>query len=59
MRKFPPADIYKLIVEAVEAGIAYGYHRAYKYADDPSEEYIKEQLAQAVLNEICDRFRLE
>ena len=39
---------YTLIERAVEEGIAFGWNRGHKYADDPEPEVIKE----AILNEV-------
>jgi hypothetical protein len=47
-------NTYKIISQAVEDGIAYGFNRAYKHTDTPGAEHIKDQIEQAVLNELCD-----
>ena len=50
------ANTYKIIQEAVENGVALGYNRAYKHSDTPSEEAIKFEIYEAVMNEICEWF---
>ena len=45
---------YKIISDAIENGIRYGYRRAYKHVENPSEDTIIEQIHLAVMNELCD-----
>ena len=47
-------NVYKIISDAIENGIRYGYRRAYKYVENPSEDTIIEQIHLAVMNELCD-----
>jgi hypothetical protein len=47
-------NAYVVIQRAVEEGIAYGYMRAHKHTDSPSEDIIKTDIENAVMNEICD-----
>lgn len=47
-------DLYKIIDRAVEEGVAYGYRRAHKHTDKPSEQAIREQIKQAVMNELSE-----
>lgn len=47
---------YLVLSDCVERGVEYGYHRAYKYTDEPSPESIRNEVCQAVLNEICEYF---
>jgi hypothetical protein len=44
---------------AVEDGLKYGYQRAFKYSDDPDDEYVLEALHQAVMNCISEWFTFE
>lgn len=54
------ARAYPLIVEAVEAGVAYGWRRAWKHRDgEPGEDAadpMREEIEQAVVDAICERF---
>lgn len=45
---------YAIIERAVEEGVAYGYHRAFKYDDKPTEETIKQAIIDAVMLEISE-----
>ncbi len=47
---------YIVMAECIERGVDLGYHRAYKHVDSPSEDAIKEAIALAVQNEICEYF---
>jgi hypothetical protein len=47
-------DLYKVIREAVENGIAYGWARAHKHTDAPDEHTIKTAIEDAVMNELCE-----
>lgn len=45
---------YDILRRAVEEGVAYGYRRAHKYLDAPSEDVVREQIEQAVMNALCE-----
>jgi hypothetical protein len=45
---------YTIISRAVEEGVAYGYRRAHKHDDKPSEDHILDEIERAVMNELCD-----
>ena len=47
---------YNVIADAVEEGVEYGWSHAHKHTDAPSDFAIKEEITQAVLNAICERF---
>lgn len=47
-------NAYALIARAVEEGVAYGYRRAYKYTEAPTEEVFREALENAVLGALAD-----
>jgi len=47
---------WKVLQQAVEAGVAYGWQRAHKHVEEPSEDAIKQAIEQAVLNEISEWF---
>lgn len=54
--------VYPLLVEAVEAGAAYGWRRAWKYLDGEPDEQIsaqvRDRIAQEVIGEILERFAM-
>jgi len=41
---------YTVIEEAIEQGIRYGYKRAYKHTDNPTEEYIVQEILLATMS---------
>lgn len=47
---------YLIMCEAVEEGIAYGWMRAHKHVDNPTEESIKDAIEQAVMTSISQYF---
>ena len=47
---------YLVLSEAVEEGIAYGWMRAHKHVDNPTEESIKDAIQNAVMTSICEYF---
>ena len=50
-----PKD-YRLLVRCVEDGVAYGYNRAHKHTESPSEDMLKAKIEDAVLAEISEWF---
>ena len=50
---------YPMLVRCIEEGVAYGYRRAHKHTDLPTEEGMQEEIAQAVLSSICEYFAFE
>jgi len=50
---------YRILEMAVESGVEYGYNRAYKHTDDPSDERIKQSISEAVLLEISEWFDVD
>jgi hypothetical protein len=50
---------YQVLTMAVEEGVAYGVHRAYKHSDNPTPEYMTNCISDAVLNSICEWFDLD
>jgi len=53
------AKEYNVMEMAVSAGVEYGYNRAHKHTDSPSEDQIKEAIIKAVMDEICEWFVFE
>ena len=50
---------YKVLVMAVENGVAYGVLRAHKHDSKPSDEAIIAAVERAVIDEICEWFKFE
>ena len=48
-------DPWKVVSEAVEVGVRYGYHRAHKHTDSPGEDMICDEIEMAVMNELAER----
>lgn len=48
------ANTYKVLARAVEEGVLVGWNRAHKHTDNPTDDQIKFQLIESVLNEICE-----
>ena len=51
--------IYALLDTAVESGIAYGWTRAHKHTDTPTEDQIKDEIHRAVMNDIAEWFEFD
>lgn len=47
-------NTYEVISRAVEEGVTYGFNRAFKHTDAPSNEGIKDEIERAVLNALCE-----
>lgn len=50
------ANEYLVLSECVEEGIAYGWMRAHKHADSPTEESIKDAIHNSVMASISEYF---
>ena len=50
---------YSILERAVEEGASAGYHRAYKYDDDPKQERIVAEISNAVMLAICEVFEFD
>lgn len=48
--------VYDILTETIEQGIAYGWNRSHKHTDKPDEWHVREQIYQAIMNEICEKF---
>jgi len=53
------AKEYIIMEQAIHEGIAYGWNRAHKHVDNPTEENIKEAIEIAVMNSICEYFEFD
>jgi hypothetical protein len=47
---------YDALSDAVESGIAYGWARAHKHVDTPTQQAIADAIRNAIMNAICDAF---
>lgn len=47
---------YRILELAVEDGVKYGWHRAHKHSENPSELDIASEIQNAVLNAISEWF---
>ena len=52
-------DAYKIINEVIECAVRYGYNRAHKHVDNPSEERMIQEIHQAVMNDLCDVLKFD
>jgi predicted Zn-dependent protease with MMP-like domain len=52
-------DTYRLLERCIEDGLSRGYHRAHKHNDDPTEEQLKDAMANAIMHEIAEWFRFD
>jgi len=49
---------WPILARAIEEGIAYGYQRAYKHTDNPTEEQVKDAIFGGVINAITEVFEI-
>ena len=52
-------DSYKIINDVIDGAIRYGYKRAHKHIEFPSEEFIIEEIHRSVMNDLCDILKFE
>ena len=50
---------HKVLEHAVIQGISYGYSRAHKYVENPTESVIIDNITEQVMNSIDDWFDFE
>ena len=51
---------FRLILEqAIDEGVAYGYHRSFKHNEDPTPEAIIENIQEAVMSKMYEYFIFE
>jgi hypothetical protein len=50
---------YKVLSECIERGIEGGWNRAHKHTDTPTEELIKQQIEEYIMNEISNYFNFD
>lgn len=47
---------YKVLELAVEQGVTYGYHRAFKHDSNPPDEFAIAEIENSVMTHICEWF---
>jgi hypothetical protein len=50
-------NVYSVLEECIEIGIDGGMNRAFKHTDDPSHEYIKEQILHYIMLQVSEKFK--
>jgi hypothetical protein len=48
--------VYEVMERAVEEGIRWGWHRAYKHYDSPEDYYVKDCIYEYVTTQVCENF---
>ena len=51
--------ILPVLEMCIENGLSYGYRRAFKHNDDPTEDQITQAIKDAVMHEIHEWFDME
>lgn len=51
--------IYPLLDDAVDIGVRRGWRLAHKHCENPTETVIQEQIHDAVMSEILERFMID
>ena len=51
--------ILPVLEMCIENGLSYGYRRAFKHNDDPTEDQITQAIKDAVMHEIYEWFDME
>lgn len=47
-------NVYEILSRAVESGVGYGYRRAHKHTNRPTEDVITQEIYNAVMNELFE-----
>ena len=50
---------YRILKDCISKGIEWGYYRAHKHTDTPTEDAVIMAIEDAVMNEICEYFNFE
>lgn len=48
----PKVNLYRILSDAVDSGVAVGLRRAYKYTESPTYEDIVESIVREVMNKL-------
>lgn len=52
-------DVYKVMQECVERGVSTGWRKAHKHDGKPDEDYLKDNIENAIMLEICEYFKFD
>ncbi|NBP02976.1 MAG: hypothetical protein EBU90_23265 [Proteobacteria bacterium] len=52
-------DAYKIIDEVIDRAIRYGYRRAHKHVNNPSEESLIMEIHNSVMNDLNDVLKFD
>ncbi len=55
----PRVNTYAVLRRAIEEGIVYGWRRAHKYTDTPTEPAAHDAILNAVMGEVCEVFEFD
>lgn len=58
MKKLKP-NTYVILSECIAEGIKMGRKRAFKHTNDPSMEYLEEQLLYNIMVQISEKFKFD
>ena len=47
---------YPLLIKTIELGAIYGYRRAHKHTDNPTESELCSAMTEAILDEVVEAF---
>lgn len=59
MKIKPRLNIYSILSDKIEEGINYGWVRAHKHTDNPSQDIIKENLHREIMNSLSEIINYE
>ena len=51
--------ILQVLEMCIENGLSYGYRRAFKHDNDPSEEFITNTIKESIMHELYEWFDFE
>lgn len=52
-------NAYKIIDDVIDRAVRYGYRRACKYVDCPTEDQLTDEIHRAVMNELCEVLKFD
>lgn len=51
--------MHVILEQAIEEGVKRGYRRAFKYNENPAEDYIHDEISNCVMSAITEYFTFE